>query len=118
MRIAPLLLLLASLLAGAALAQGPYQLYLDPKVEKGELTLTPILQGPPQAEVRYEMVSTKVAGAGRSSTSQTSTVVLNSSGAASLATLRLGLARGDRYVITVTVFDGAMPVAEGTVRYP
>ena len=99
-------------------ADPAYVLRLEAAEEAGRLTVAPRVQGPAGASLRYEMSSDKSGGAGKSSTSQSGRVSLDQGGAGALSTLRLGVSPGDRYVITVKIFDGARLVAEDVLRYP
>ena len=111
----------ASLLlaAASAMASEPgYQLRIDSSVDGGKLSVVPQLSAPAGARLRYEMVSEKHGGAGKSSTSQSGNVSVGADGAATLSRLSLGVGAQDKYVIRVKVFDGAKLVAEETLRYP
>jgi len=88
------------------------------EVEGGKLTVVPQLSAPAGARLRYEMVSEKQGGAGKSSTSQSGSVSVGADGAATLSRLSLGVGAQDKYVIRVKVFDGAKLVAEETLSYP
>jgi hypothetical protein len=116
-RLLPVFLLAA---AGAALPAhaSDYLLEIDHSVRGGQLTVVPQLAAPAGSRLRYEMVSTKEGGAGRSNSSQSGSVNVGESGAATLSTLSVSVAPQDRYVISVKVFDGAKLVAEDVLRYP
>ena len=109
---------LASVSASAIAAEPGYQLQLDASVEAGRLLVAPKIAAPAGSRLRYQMISTKEGGAGRSSTSQSGTVAVGAQGSGKLATLALGVAPQDRYTVTVKVFDGARLVAEDVLHYP
>lgn len=117
-----LLHLFALLLAATgatAMADDPrFRLRLESSTESGYLTVAPVLRGPADHVVRYEMVSTKSGGAGKSTTRQGGEVGLGSDGKATLSKLKLSVGRQDRYAITVTVFEGKTVVAEESLSYP
>lgn len=107
------------LLSASAMASEPgYRLSIDSSLEDGKLTVVPQLSAPAGARLRYEVVSEKQGGAGKSSTSQSGSVSVGADGAATLSKLSLGVGAQDKYVIRVKVFDGAKLVAEETLRYP
>jgi hypothetical protein len=118
MRVALLVLLLAASGTTVVAADARYRLQLEPVVEAGRLTVAPALRGPANRRVRYEMVSTKSGGAGKSTTRQSGRVDLGPEGSATLSTLRLSLGPQDRYAVTLTVFDGETVVAEQSLSYP
>lgn len=95
-----------------------YSLRLESSIEAGHLTVAPMLVGPANKAVGYEMVSTKAGGAGKSTTRQGGKVELGPKGQAMLSTLRLSVGPMDRYAIKVTVFDGKTMVAEQSLNYP
>ncbi len=106
-------------LAGTAMAGEPgYQLRIDSSLKDGQLTIVPHIDAPTGARLRYEMVSTKEGGAGKSNTTQSGSVSVGADGAAKLATLRVGVGPQDKYLFTVKVFDGAKLVAEEVLRHP
>ena len=107
------------LLSTSAMASEPgYRLSIESSLEGGKLTVVPQLSAPAGARLRYEMVSEKQGGAGKSSTSQSGSVSVGADGAATLSRLSLGVGAQDKYVIRVKVFDGAKLVAEETLSYP
>ena len=119
MRKSTLLSAVALALSAAAMADEPgYRLRLDSSVEGGKLTVAPQIAAPAGAQLRYEMISTKEGGAGKSSTSQSGRVAVGGSGPAKLSTLSLSVGPQDRYSVTVRVFDGAKLVAEQVLKYP
>ena len=100
------------------MADPAYVLRLEAVEAAGRLTVSPRLQGPPGAALRYEMSSSKSGAAGRSTTSQGGRVSLDAGGSGALSSLSLGVQPGDRYVVTVKVFDGARLVAEDALQVP
>lgn len=112
------LIALAVLFASAAMAEGTYGLRIDSSVHDGKLTIVPYAAAPAGSRLRYEMVSGKEGGAGKSSTRQSGTVQVGESGSARLAILSLGVNPQDRYTVTVKLFDGRTLVAEDKLEYP
>lgn len=114
--------ILFSLLLGCnltALADEPgYQLSMESSVNDGRLTVAPRINAPAGKRLRYELASTKQGAAGKSSTSQSGSVVADAHGMASLSMLRLSVAPGDRYSIVMKVFEGQKLVAEQMLQYP
>lgn len=113
-----LAVLLAALSAGAMASEPGYKLSIDSSLKDGQLTVVPHIAAPANTRLRYELVSTKEGGAGRSNTSQSGHVSVGADGSAKLATLRVGVNAQDKYVFTVKVFDGAKLVAEEVLRHP
>ena len=95
-----------------------YRLSIDSELREHRLTVAPRLTGPAGRGLRYEIVSTKTGPAGRSDTTQSGHVALESDGSARLSTLTLGVGDSDRYDVAVRVFEGSRLVAEGILRYP
>jgi hypothetical protein len=116
-RFLPVLLLAA---AGAALPAyaSDYLLEIDHSVRGGQLTIVPHLAAPAGSRLRYEMTSTHEGGAGQSNSSQSGSVNVGDSGAATLSRLSVSVGPKDLYVVTVKVFDGATLVAQDVLRYP
>jgi len=113
-----MLISLALLAASAAMGEGAYKLRIDSSVRDGKLTIVPYAAAPAGSRLRYEMVSAKEGGAGKSSTRQGGTVQVGESGSARLAILSLGVNPQDRYLVTVKLFDGRRLVAEDKLEYP
>jgi hypothetical protein len=114
----PFLLLFATIAVTAMADDARYRLRLDPSADAGLLTVAPMLTGPANKAVRYEMVSTRSGGAGKSTTRQSGKANLGPQGSATLSTLKLSVGPQDRYAVTVTVFDGKTIVAEQSLSYP
>ena len=104
--------------ASATAATDGYQLRIDSAVGDGMLRVVPHIAAPAGARLRYEVISTKEGGSGRSNTNQSGTVNVGPDGSAKLSSLSVGVTPQDRYVITVKVFDGPKLVAEEVLRYP
>lgn len=98
--------------------ESAYRLRLDSALSDGKLTLTPYIEAPAGARLRYEMKSDREGAAGRSSTSQGGGVAVGDSGSAKLSTLSFSVAPQDRYTITVRVFEGSKVVAEKSLSVP
>jgi Thin aggregative fimbriae synthesis protein len=94
-----------------------YALHIDSSVEASRLTIIPVIAAPAGSRLRYEMISSKEGGSGRSSTRQSGGVLVGADGTAQLSTLKLGVGAADHYVITVKVYDGAKLVAEGSFNH-
>lgn len=118
MHILFLLLLSAAIGVTAMADDARYRLRLEPTPNAGRVTIAPLLTGPANKVVRYEMVSTKSGGAGKSTTKQSGEANLGPEGKATLSTLRLSVGPKERYAITVTVLDGKAVVAEASLNYP
>lgn len=116
MRMLWLLYLAAS---GTAMAgESLYKLRIDSSLREGHLTLTPYVEAPAGARLRYEMKSDREGAAGRSSTSQGGGVAVGDSGSAKLSTLSFSVGPQDRYTVTVRVFEGSKVVAEKSLSVP
>lgn len=99
-------------MCGCALAQdAAYRLDLGLSMVAGTLRVEPVLAGPGGKTLRYE-ISIRREGKGASSTtSQAGTVRLDGAGKAQFAYNSLSVNPGDRYSITVKVYDGNRLVA-------
>jgi hypothetical protein len=114
-----LLLSALALAAAAAMASEPgYRLRIDSSLQGGQLTVAPQIAAPAGSRLRYEVVSSRQGGAGKSSTSQGGSVTVGPDGSATLSKLSVSVGPQDKYVITVKVFDGAKLVAEEVLRHP
>lgn len=98
--------------------ESAYRLQLDSSLHDGKLTLTPYVEAPAGARLRYELKSDREGAAGRSSTSQGGGVAVGESGSAKLSTLSFSVAPQDRYTVTVRVFEGSRLVAEKSLTVP
>lgn len=95
-----------------------YRLRIESSIQHGQLTVVPQLAAPAGARLRYEIVSSKQGSAGKSNTSQSSSLSIGPEGSAKLSSLSVSIGPQDKYVITVKVFDGAKLVTEEILRYP
>ena len=106
-------------MSSASLAgESAYRLRIDSSQDGGKLTLTPYVDGPAGARLRYEVKSDREGAAGRSSTSQGGGIAVGDSGSAKLSTLSFSVAPQDRYTVTVRVFEGTKMVAEKSLTVP
>jgi hypothetical protein len=113
-------LLLAAALGGViSIAQGSdYRLELGTTVRGGTLRVEPQVSGPAGSRLRYEL-DVRRDGPGKSSdSSQAGTLRLDDQGKAQLATNAVNVAPGDRYEITVRLFEAGRLVAEQSARHP
>jgi hypothetical protein len=109
---------IALVACGAALAADPaYRLDLGLDMRRGTLQVEPTLSGPAGKSLRYEM-NIRREGGGSSSSSQAGTVRLDGSGNGHFAYNALSVNKGDRYTVTVKVFDGDRLVAEQSAHQP
>jgi hypothetical protein len=107
-----------SLLPALALADTAYRLDLGAQVRGSNLKVEPIVSGPPDKSLQYEM-EVRREGDGRSSNSnQSGTVKLDAQGRGHLASNSVNVSPADRYEITVRLFDAGQVVAEQSARYP
>jgi hypothetical protein len=107
------------LAASAVLANEPgYQLRVNPKLERGTLTVAPQITAPAGAELRYEVISSKQGSNGQSNSSQSGNVTAGPDGSAKLSSLSVSVGGQDKLVLTVKVFHGARLVAEEVLRHP
>jgi curli production protein len=110
-----------ALLMGASNAmpgQPAYSLRIETAENGNMLTVVPYVESSAGATLRYRLVSDKHGRAGISTTSQEGTVRLDCCRPRPLSTLSLSVGSSDRYVISVTLFEGANIVAQETLRYP
>ena len=100
------------------LAQDPaYRLDLGISMVSGTLRVEPTVAGPGGRTLRYEINIRREGKGGSSATSQAGTVRLDGAGKGEFAYSSLSYSPGDRYAITVKVYDGARLVAsEQTVE--
>jgi hypothetical protein len=119
MRLSALVPVLVLAMSSASVAgESAYRLRIDSSQDGGKLTLTPYVEGPAGARLRYELKSDRQGAAGHSSTSQGGGVAVGNSGSAKLSTLSFSIAPQDRYTVTVRVFEGMKVVAEKSLIVP
>lgn len=104
--------------SASAAGESAYRLRIDSALDEGKLTLTPYVEAPAGARLRYELKSDRQGAAGRSSTSQGGGVAVGASGSAKLSTLSFSVAPQDRYTVTVRVFEGSKLVVEKSLTVP
>src|SRR2546423_1768991 len=95
-------------------------LRIDPgaSVRDGTLNVSPTVQGPAGASLRYEIKTTRQGVSGSSSSSQSGNVRLGEDGRGKLATTNISVGRQDRYRMGVRLLQDGRVVAEREVRYP
>lgn len=93
---------------------------VDPgaSVRNGTLTVEPTVQGPPGADVRYEIRTVREGQGGSANSSQSGSARLDGDGTAKLASTSVSVGPRDRYAVEVKLLQGSRVVAEETVRYP
>jgi thin aggregative fimbriae synthesis protein len=103
---------IALLFCVSALAQDPaYRLDLGISMASGTLRVEPVVAGPPGKTLRYEMSVRREGKGGTSATSQAGTVRLDGAGKGEFAYNSLSINPGDRYVISLKIYDGDRLVA-------
>ena len=111
-------LFLAALLVSYTALAADYRLDPGATVRDGTLQVSPTVQGPAGAALRYEVKTVREGAAGRSNSSQSGNVRLGQDGSAKLATTSVSVTPRDRYRISVRVLERDKVVAEEEVRYP
>jgi hypothetical protein len=111
-------LFLAAMLASGGVLAADFDIDPGASVRDGTLKVTPAVQGPAGAALRYEIRTTREGAAGRSSSSQSGNVRLGEDGAARLATTSISVSPQDRYLVEVRLLQRGRVVAEEEVRYP
>ena len=109
---------LAALLVSYSAIAADYRLDPGAQVRDGTLQVTPTVQGPAGAALRYEIRTTKEGANGKSNSSQSGSVRLGDDGAAKLATTSVSVTPRDRYRVNVKLLEGGRVVAEEEVLYP
>ena len=87
-------------------------------LRQGTLQVEPALSGPAGKSLRYEMNIRREGAGGTSASSQAGTVRLDNSGNGHFAYNALSVQKGDRYIVSVKVFDGDRLVAEQSAHEP
>ena len=99
-------------MCASALAQDPaYRLDLGMSMVSGTLRVEPVVSGPGGKTLRYEMSIRREGKGGSSATSQAGTVRLDGAGKGQFAYNSLSVNPGDRYTISVKLYDGERLVA-------
>jgi thin aggregative fimbriae synthesis protein len=111
-------LFLAALLVSYSALAADYRLDPGATVRDGTLQVSPTVQGPAGAALRYEVKTVREGAAGRSNSSQSGNVRLGQDGSAKLATTSVSVTPQDRYRISVRVLERDKVVAEEEVLYP
>lgn len=99
-------------------ADSAYRVDIGTSTQDGGLRIQPHVFGPAGKALRYEMNVRRAAGAGKANISQSGTVRLDSDGKGALSSSAVTLAPGERYDMTVRLFDGSRLVAEQTASRP
>jgi hypothetical protein len=100
------------LVCASALAADPaYRLDLGISMSSGTLRVEPVVAGPAGKTLRYEMSVRREGKGGSSATSQAGSVRLDGTGKGQFAYNSLSVGPGDRYVISVKVYEGDRLVA-------
>jgi hypothetical protein len=108
----------ALLLAAGAAFAADYRLDAGASVGNGTLKVEPTVEGPPGAEVGYEIRTVREGAGGRSDSSQSGAARLGPDGTAKLASTSVSVTPRDRYAVQVKLLEDGRVVAEQTVRYP
>lgn len=110
---------IALVFGATALAQDPaYRLDLGISMVSSTLRVEPVVAGPGGKTLRYEMSIRREGKGGTSATSQAGTVRLDGAGKGQFAYNSLSFSPGDRYVISVKVYDAERLVASGEAVEP
>ncbi|HZS66050.1 MAG TPA: curli-like amyloid fiber formation chaperone CsgH [Burkholderiales bacterium] len=103
---------IALIFCASALAQDPaYRLDLGTSMVSGTLRVEPAVSGPGGKTLRYEINIRRDGKGASAATSQAGTVHLDGAGKGQFAYNSLSINPGDRYTITVKVYDGNRLVA-------
>ncbi len=86
--------------------------------QPGKVSVTALARGGPLASARYELKSEKAAGGSRSTTRQSGSLKLACCEPVTLSHLSLGIRPGERYTITLRLFDGEALLVEKILLYP
>ena len=78
----------------------------------------PYAQAQEPHKLRYEFISTKEGASGRSDSRQAGQVAVDCCEPKALVHLRLSVQQGERYTLTLKVFDDGKLVAEDRVIFP
>ena len=78
----------------------------------------PYAQAKEAHKLRYEFISTKEGASGRSNSRQAGQVAVDCCEPKALVQLRLSVQPGERYILTLKVFDNGTLVAEDRVIFP
>ena len=103
---------------GLARAQSAPEVWLETASAEGKVEITALVRGGPAAALRYELRSEKTGVAGRSTTRQSGKLTLSCCEPVTLSHLSLGLNAGDRFDITLELFEGDKLLAGKTLSYP
>ncbi len=116
------LFLAASLLLPACLNVSNAQVLADAWLETSpvadKVSVTAFARGGPLASARYELTSKKNAASGHSTTRQSGLLKLACCEPVTISRLSLGMQPGDRYTITLRLFDGDLLLVEKILAYP
>ncbi len=99
-------------------ADSPYRVDINASTQDGSLRVQPHVYGPAGKALRYEVDVHRAAGAGKADISQSGTVQLDNDGKAALSSNAVTLGPGERYDMTVKLFDGDRLVAKQSASRP
>lgn len=80
--------------------------------------VVPYAQAQEAHRLRYELISTKEGASGRSNSRQAGQVAVDCCEPKALVQLRLSVQPGERYTLTLKVFDNGTLVAEDRIIFP
>jgi hypothetical protein len=107
-----LLLAFFCLLVGLAAGAADLTLDIGAEESQGQLRVTPIVTSATDRRLRYEVLAQKEGASGKSQSRQAGNLAVRAGVRASASTLALGIAPGDRYTVTVRLFEGRKLLAE------
>ena len=99
-------------------AEAASQLDMGTTVRDGSLNVAPRVTDPAGHTLRYEMVVTRQSRSGSSNSSQAGSVRVDPGGSARLASNSVSVSPGDKYRVTVRLYEQGRLVAEQSVRHP
>jgi hypothetical protein len=117
--------LLICLLMGGALAVAvtpavgeEWKAWFDVRQSGSLLAVTAYCRAGKEGKVRYRMETSKQGPSGASKSSQSGEAVIVPNAPTALSRLNLGLSPGDRYRITLKLYENGVLVAEKKLVYP
>jgi hypothetical protein len=113
------LVLCLSFFSWSALAAAPgYHLSLGAEVRGHTLKVAPVVTAPAGANLRYDVITTRVGRSGNSDSRQSGNVTVGNDGRAALSQVAVSVSEQDRYEVRVEVYDGGRLVASETLKHP
>jgi hypothetical protein len=107
------------MIAAAGAINGQHRAWIEQFYDSGSLIILPRVSAGHNAKLRYELSSIKSDSNGNASTSrQSNSVKLTQGQSKTLSRLSLNINPGDRYLLTLKVYEGTQLVAEDVVTYP